>query len=112
MEIPRLAAFGLFELHPSEEVGFDDLVGSGLAVDGKLPTSELLEAAINAAFVEHGTSADEFIVSHGAQCAIGHEMGSGPIRPGEPIVIDLWPRVAASAGSRTSCSSPRTAPRT
>src|SRR6266511_3174784 len=24
--------------------------------------------------------------------AIGHEMGSGPIEPGEPLVVDLWPR--------------------
>ena len=32
MEIPRLAALGLYELHPSEEFGFDDLVGSGLTL--------------------------------------------------------------------------------
>ena len=36
--------------------------------------------------------ADEMIVSHGGQSAVGHEMGSGPIAPGEPIVIDLWPK--------------------
>jgi Xaa-Pro aminopeptidase len=32
------------------------------------------------------------VVSHGAQSAVGHEGGSGPISPGEPIVVDLWPR--------------------
>src|SRR5439155_1351544 len=178
MEIPRLAALGLYELHPSEEFGFDDLVGSGLTlrqireeillravqelgvadavvpatfplwladhlrangievtadrdlfedrrrvksghelegirraqtaaeagmsaardllrrasengnglvVDGKPLTSELLKSAINSACVDHGASADEFIVSHGAQSAIGHDMDSGPIRPGDPI---------------------------
>src|SRR5439155_26541123 len=37
-------------------------------------------------------AADEFIVSHGPQSAVGHELGSGPIAVGEPIVIDLWPR--------------------
>ena len=37
------------------------------------------EGAIAQAFVEHGASADEFIVSHGAQSAIGHHMGEGPI---------------------------------
>jgi len=31
MEIPRLAALGLFELHPSEEFGSDELVRSGLS---------------------------------------------------------------------------------
>ena len=29
MEIPRLAELGLFELHPSEEYGMDDLVAEG-----------------------------------------------------------------------------------
>ena len=42
--------------------------------------------------MEHGCTADEFIVSHGAQSAIGHDMGSGEIKPSEPIVIDLWPK--------------------
>ena len=36
--------------------------------------------------------ADEFIVSHGPQSAVGHHMGSGQIRADEPIVINLWPR--------------------
>src|SRR5207249_46735 len=43
-------------------------------------------------FSEHGVSADESIVSHGSQTAVGHNMGSGPIAPGEPIVVDIFPR--------------------
>ena len=31
MEIPRLAELGLFELHPSEEFGSDELMRSGLS---------------------------------------------------------------------------------
>jgi Xaa-Pro aminopeptidase len=31
MEIPRLAALGMFELHPSEEYGSDELIASGLS---------------------------------------------------------------------------------
>src|SRR5437879_3378329 len=31
MEIPRLAALGLFALHPAEEYGSDELIGSGLS---------------------------------------------------------------------------------
>jgi Xaa-Pro aminopeptidase len=185
MEIPRLAELGLFELHPPEEFGLDDLLGSGKTLDeideelrlrtlrelgvpsAKVPhtfplgvadhlrrngieldvdrdlfddrrrvkstseiegirraqgaaeagmsaardllrraqanggylrvgdeplTSERLKVAIAQEFVAHGATADEFIVSHGPQAAIGHEMGSGPIRPGETVVIDLWPR--------------------
>ena len=55
--------------------------------------------AIAQAFVENGATAEEFIVSHGAQSAIGHHMGEGPIREGETIVIDLWPRDNESACS-------------
>jgi Xaa-Pro aminopeptidase len=66
--------------------------GDYLKVDGEPLTSERLKVAISQEFVAHGATADEFIVSHGAQSAIGHEMGSGPIRPGETVVIDLWPR--------------------
>src|SRR2546423_9603874 len=31
MEVPRLRELGLFEVHPAEEFGSDDLFGSGLA---------------------------------------------------------------------------------
>jgi Xaa-Pro aminopeptidase len=63
-----------------------------LTVDGEPLTSELIKGAIRRAFTEHGVSSDDFIVSHGAQTAIGHELGSGAISPDEPIVIDLWPK--------------------
>jgi Xaa-Pro aminopeptidase len=68
-----------------------------LAVDGETLTSERVKLAIQAAFTAHGCTADEFIVSHGAQSAIGHDMGSGAIKAGEPIVIDLWPKDAETA---------------
>jgi Xaa-Pro aminopeptidase len=66
-------------------------------LDGEPLTSERLKAAISHAFAEHGCSADEFVVSHGPQSAIGHHMGAGGIGVGEPIVIDLWPRDNDSA---------------
>jgi Xaa-Pro aminopeptidase len=68
-----------------------------LLVDGKPLTSERVKLAIQDAFAQNGCSAEEFIVSHGAQSAIGHDMGSGEIRAGEPIVIDLWPKDAETA---------------
>ena len=37
------------------------------------------------------------IVSHGPQTAVGHDAGSGPIAPSEPIVLDLFPRDRESA---------------
>jgi Xaa-Pro aminopeptidase len=66
--------------------------GAGLVVDGEPLTSERIKQAILGAFLAHGVVADEFIVAHGAQGAVGHDMGSGPIAAGEPVVIDLWPR--------------------
>ena len=69
-----------------------ETANGGLTVDGKPLTSELIKGAIRRAFTEHGVASDDFIVSHGAQTAIGHELGFGAIAPDEPIVIDLWPK--------------------
>jgi Xaa-Pro aminopeptidase len=66
--------------------------GAGLVVDGTPLTSERIKAAIMEVFVSRGVVADEFIVAPGPQSAVGHEMGSGPIVEGQPIVIDLWPK--------------------
>jgi Xaa-Pro aminopeptidase len=185
MEIPRLAALGLFELHPEEEYGRDDLIaqgksygelkriiplraakalgitraavpesfpvwladrlreqgveltvdgdlfddrrrvkteaqllgmrraqraaeagmdtardllrrakqnGAGLAVDGEPLTVERVKSAMAQTFAANGCTADDFIVAPGPQGAVGHDMGSGPITSGVPIVIDIWPR--------------------
>ena len=66
--------------------------GDALEVDGAPLTVERVKIAMSEAFVRGGTTADEFIVAPGAQGAVGHDMGSGPIRAGVPIVIDIWPR--------------------
>jgi Xaa-Pro aminopeptidase len=63
-----------------------------LTVDGEPLTSELLKTAMRREFTEHGVSSEDFIVSHGPQTAIGHDLGSGPIAPDEPVVIDVWPK--------------------
>jgi Xaa-Pro aminopeptidase len=61
-------------------------------LDGEPLTCERVKHEILRVFGEHGLAADEFIVSHGPQSAVGHDLGSGEIRPDESIVIDLWPR--------------------
>jgi Xaa-Pro aminopeptidase len=63
-----------------------------LVLDGEPLTCERLKVAVEQAFTANGAFADEFIVSHGPQTAVGHEMGSGPIAPGEPVCLDLFPR--------------------
>ena len=66
-------------------------------VDGEPLTSEQLRRTLLRTFLEHDTTAEELIVSHGPQTAVGHNMGSGTIRAGEPIVVDIWPRDNESA---------------
>ena len=186
MEIPRLAALGMFELHPSEEYGSDELIASGLSypevraevvvravkglgvssavvpetfplwladrlradgveltvdreffsdrrrvktdaelagikraqraaeagmdmlrdmlrraepngegtlsVDGEPLTVERAKGVIFQVYAANGASADDIILAPGPQGAVGHDMGSGPISAGVPIVVDVWPR--------------------
>jgi len=63
-----------------------------LVVDGEQLTCERIKLAVEQAFTANGAFADEFIVSHGEQTAVGHDMGSGPIAPDEPVCLDLFPR--------------------
>jgi Xaa-Pro aminopeptidase len=69
----------------------------GLALEGAELTVERVKEAVARAFEEHHCVSDDFIVAPAAQGALGHEMGHGPIRPGDPVVIDLWPRDRESA---------------
>jgi Xaa-Pro aminopeptidase len=63
-----------------------------LTLDGQPLTSERIKARIIEVFNEHNLVSDEMIVAHGGQAASGHDMGSGPIAPGEAVVVDLFPR--------------------
>ena len=69
-----------------------DEIDGVLHLDGEPLTSERLKQAVAEAFLANGATAEDFIVAHGEQTCIGHHMGSGPIRVGEPITVDLWPR--------------------
>jgi len=66
--------------------------GGVLQLDGEPLTSERIKAEMDRVFVAHGTIADEYIVAPGAQAAVGHEMGHGPVSAGQALVFDLWPR--------------------
>jgi Xaa-Pro aminopeptidase len=68
-----------------------------LQLDGSALTSERIKAEMQQVFIAHGAIADEFIVASGAQGAVGHDMGSGPISAGVPVVFDLWPRDTETA---------------
>jgi Xaa-Pro aminopeptidase len=66
--------------------------GGGLEVDGEPLTSERIKRAIEDVFADHDVEGSDMIVAHGPQTAVGHDMGSGQIKPDEPIVFDLFPR--------------------
>jgi Xaa-Pro aminopeptidase len=73
-----------------------EIRGDALFLDGEPLTSERIKSVIGRVFTDNELSADEFIVSHGPQTAVGHDLGSGPILANEPIVLDLFPRDRAS----------------
>ena len=74
-----------------------EVSGDRLLLDGEQLTVERVKADMNIAFAAHDTTADEYIVAPGAQGAMGHDMGSGPIPPSTPLVVDIFPRDNASA---------------
>ena len=74
-----------------------EIRGDELVLDGEQLTVERVKADMSVVFAANDTTADEYIVAPGAQGAVGHDMGSGPIRPGTPLVVDIFPRDNASA---------------
>jgi len=74
-----------------------EIRGAELLLDGEQLSVERVKADMNVAFAAHDTTADEYIVAPGAQGAAGHDMGSGPIRPNTPLVVDIFPRDNGSA---------------
>jgi Xaa-Pro aminopeptidase len=60
---------------------------------GGLLTSESVRDEMIAVCRSHGTTLPaDVMVAPGAAGAIGHDPGSGPLREGESIIIDIWPQ--------------------
>jgi Xaa-Pro aminopeptidase len=70
--------------------------GRNLIYQGKPLTSERLRFLIDVAIKEQGGEARDTIVAGGDQACDPHERGSGPLRPHELIIIDIFPRHVAS----------------
>jgi Xaa-Pro aminopeptidase len=68
----------------------------GLAVDGRTVTCELVRETIVETLREHGCEGEPPLVGAGPRGALVHDLGSGPIHAGEPIIIDIFPRHSAS----------------
>ncbi len=63
-----------------------------LMLDGQALTSERVRRRIGATLLDHDCFCRNVIVAGGAQAADPHESGSGPLKAGETIVIDIFPQ--------------------
>ena len=71
-----------------------EIAGDGtLRWRGETLTSELLRSEIDVELLRRGCAADEgTITAGGPQAADPHERGSGPLKAGETIILDIFPR--------------------
>jgi Xaa-Pro aminopeptidase len=67
-----------------------------LVLAGKTVTAGDLRRVINLTLMERGIVAAQTVVAPGEQAVDPHNLGSGPIRPGQPVVIDIFPRSSDS----------------
>lgn len=69
------------------------LKGRTLRHSGRALTSEDIRFAIESAILREGGSSLDTIVAGGDQACDPHNRGSGPLRPNELIILDIFPRV-------------------
>jgi len=90
----------------SAEIGKDGILRCGKIV----LTSEIVRATICHTLLDHDCIATETIVAGGPHSADPHERGTGPLRAGQPIVLDIFPRSTATGYwgdlTRTVCRGP------
>ena len=88
------------------EIGQDGILRCGKTV----LTSEMVRATICHTLLDREGIALETIVACGPHSADPHERGTGPLRAGQPIVLDIFPRSAATGYwgdlTRTVCRGP------
>lgn len=66
--------------------------GGWLRHGGERVTAELLRGAIELSLAREGLVAKHTIVAAGEHGVDPHDCGSGPIRPNQPIILDIFPR--------------------
>ncbi len=62
-----------------------------LTRDGEVLTSERVQAEINVFLLRNGMGTSTSIVAGGDQAADCHHRGSGPLRTGETVIVDVFP---------------------
>jgi len=72
-------------------------VRDGLIVhEGEVVTSERIKKIINVALMEQECVSQHTIIAGGLHACDPHNEGRGPLRAGEPIVMDIFPRHATT----------------
>lgn len=66
--------------------------GGALRINRQRVTSEALHQCVREVLFKHGCLGKDTIIAGGKQAADPHEMGHGPLRAGETIVIDIFPQ--------------------
>ena len=91
-----------------------DVRDSVLFLNGDVLTSERLRRLVHQTLMDCGTIGEHTIIAGGDQGCDPHQVGSGPLRAREPIVIDIFPRDEASGYygdlTRTFCKGPASKP--
>ena len=65
---------------------------STLELDGAVFTAERLRAIVETTLLERGCASEGAICAPGPQAADPHQIGTGPLHAGEPIVMDIFPQ--------------------
>jgi Xaa-Pro aminopeptidase len=84
-DVAMLTAAHLFRASEETSDGY-------LRFEGEILTAELVREAMSTRLLSQGAESEEILVQPGDQCLKGHELGSGPIRTHESVVIDCFPR--------------------
>lgn len=66
--------------------------GGKLYHKGTLLTSDRVRSIIDVFLMERGYTASDTIVACGIHSIDPHDAGSGPLKPNEPIIVDIFPR--------------------
>lgn len=91
----RLAEAGLYRALEVLREAKTDVAGFLQWQDRPL-TAEILRGEIDGRIAQLGGTASHTIAAPGVQGANPHAVGTGPIQAGQPIILDIFPRVDAT----------------
>ena len=92
VELAETGMYRAFNIVADSIIKEDDL----LYWQGEILTAEILRGEIDAAISKSGGTASHTIVAPGTEGADPHNIGFGPIKAHQPLILDIFPRVTHS----------------